>query len=273
MSWHIDEATLARYAAGETTATAAASAEAHLTGCAECRALLVPAVDPDRLAAVFAEVEQRVDLLSLPRFERMLVRFGVAEDTARLLAATPSLTASWLTAVAAAVVFAVAAADSSPRGLVVFLTLAPMLPVAGVAAAYGREADPAYELAVAAPYSLLRLLLVRSLAVVGTTLAVTAGGGLLLADAGWRSAAWLLPALALSAVTLALSARVAPVWAGAAVLTGWLGIVLTSWQVTGDRLTAFGGAGQVVALAVTLLALTVLVVHRSDFAYDTRRSA
>jgi hypothetical protein len=273
MSWHIDEATIARYASGGTTAAVAASTEAHLTGCAHCRARLVPAVAPGRLDAIWAEVEERVDLVSLPFFERTLVRCGMPDDTARLLAATPSLTASWLAAVGAAVVFAVAAADASPRGFAMFLTLAPMLPVAGVAAAYGREADPAYELAVASPYSLLRLLLVRSVAVVGTTLALTAVGGLLLADAGWRAAGWLLPALALSAVTLALSARVAPVWAGGAVLTGWLGIVVTAWQVTGNRLAAFGDVGQVVALAVTGLALTVLIVNRSDFAYDTRRSA
>jgi hypothetical protein len=273
MSWHIDEATLARYASGGTTAAVAASTEAHLTGCADCRARLVPDVDTGRLDAIWAEVEQRVDLVSLPWLDRTLVRFGQPEETARLLAATPSMSASWLAAIAPAVVFAVSAAESSATGLVVFLTLAPMLPVAGVAAAYGREADPAYELAVASPYSLLRLLLVRSVAVVGTTDALTAVGGLLLADSGWRAAAWLLPALALSAVTLALSARVAPVWAGAGVLTGWLGIVVITWQVTGNRLAAFGDAGQVVALSVTGLALTVLVANRSDFAYDTRRSA
>jgi hypothetical protein len=273
MSWHIDSETLERYASGGTTSAVAASAEAHLTGCADCQARLVPAVDTGRLDAIWAGVEARVDRVSLPWLDRTLVRCGISEETARLLAATPSLTASWLAAIAAAVVFAVVAADSSAKGLAVFLTLAPMLPVAGVAAAYGREADPAYELAVASPYSLLRLLLVRSVAVVGTTIALTAVGGLLLADSGWRAAAWLLPALAMSAVTLALSARVAPVWAGGAVLTGWLAIVVTAWQGTGNRLAAFGDVGQVVALVVTGLALTVLVANRSDFAYDTRRSA
>jgi hypothetical protein len=39
MSWHIDSETLERYATGTATSAAAASAEAHLTGCAECRAL------------------------------------------------------------------------------------------------------------------------------------------------------------------------------------------------------------------------------------------
>jgi hypothetical protein len=171
------------------------------------------------------------------------------------------------------VLFAAVAADASPRGLAVFLTLAPMLPVAGVAATYGRLADPAYELAVASPYSLLRLLLVRSVAVVGTTIAVTAVGGLALTDAGLTAAAWLLPALGLTVTTLALSGRFPPVWVSAAVVTSWLGAVLIARQVTGDRLAAFGPVGQLVAVAVVGVAVVALVQQRTTFAYDSRRSA
>ena len=56
MSWHIDSETLQRYATGTATSATAASAEAHLTGCAECRALLAPAVPAPRLDAIWAEV-------------------------------------------------------------------------------------------------------------------------------------------------------------------------------------------------------------------------
>jgi hypothetical protein len=272
-TWHLDDATLSRYASGETSAAVAASAEAHLTSCADCRARLAPAVDTGRLDAIWDEVEHRVEVGELPWFERLLVRVGVREDTARLLAATPSLTSSWLAAMTASVAFAVFAADTSTRGLFVFLTLAPMLPVAGVAAAYGREADPAYELAVASPYSLLRLLLVRSVAVVGSTVAVTAVGGLLLADLGWTAATWLLPALALAVTTLALSARVAPIWAATGVLTTWLAVVFLAWRVSGDRLAAFGEVGQLAALALIALAGLALLRQRNTFAFDTRRSA
>lgn len=273
MSWHVDERTLTGYLAGATSAATAASVEAHVGSCAQCRARVAPAVDPGRLDAIWDDVSRRVDVASLPRFERLLVRTGVPEDTARLLAATPSLTSAWLGSLAVAVLFAVAAAGASPRGLFLFLTVAPMLPVAGVAAAYGREADPAYELAVASPYSLLRLLLVRSVAVVGATVAITGLGGLLLADLGWQAAAWLLPALALSVTTLALSSRFAPVWAAAGVLTSWLGVVVLVWELTGDRLGAFGGAGQLTALLLTGLAALALLRQRTAFAYDSRRSA
>ena len=64
-----------------------ASAEAHLTTCADCRARLTPQLDTGRLDAIWHGVDDRVQLASLPWFERTLVRVGVGEDTARLLAA------------------------------------------------------------------------------------------------------------------------------------------------------------------------------------------
>jgi hypothetical protein len=272
MSWHIDEPTLAAYTGGRAGATAAASAEAHLTSCADCRALLAPAVDPGRLAAIWDQVDDRLDVASLPWFDRTLVRVGVGEGTARLLAATPSLTTSWLGSLAVAVVFAVLAADSTANGLLGYLTLAPMLPVAGVAAAYGRLADPAHELAVAAPYSLFRLLLLRSVAVVGSTVVIIALGSLALLGHGWTAVAWLLPALALSTMTFALSAWVTPVWAAAGVLTTWVALVLVVRRAGGDDLAAFGAAGQLVALVVVGLAALAVVRERPTFAFDRRSS-
>jgi hypothetical protein len=272
-SWHVDDDALSRYAAGRVSAAVAASTEAHLTTCAACRTRLAPAVPAPRLDAIWDEVEQRVDTLTLPWFERALVRLGMGEDTARLLAATPSLTMPWLVSVAASAFFAAVAADVSSRGLFAFLTLAPMLPVAGVAAAYGRDADPAHEIAVASPYSMLRLLLLRSVTVVATTIVLTGLAGLLLADRGWAAAGWLLPAAALTAATLLLSARLSPVWAAAAVLGTWVVGVGIAWQSTGSRLAAFGEVGQGVAVAVTLICLGLLVAQRHTFAFDTRRTA
>jgi hypothetical protein len=272
MSWHIDDTTLAGYVAGGTTAAAAASTEAHLTTCAGCRARLAPGADTGRLDAIRRGVDDRVQLVSLPWFERTLVRVGVGEDSARLLAATPSLTTSWLASLVVTVLFAVVFADRARDGMLVYLTVAPMLPVAGVAAAYGRLADPAHELTVAAPYSLLRLLLLRSVAVVGSTVVIAGLGSLALLGHGWTAVAWLLPALALSATTLALSAQVTPVWAAAGVLTSWVAVVLVVRR-GGDDLAAFGAAGQLVALAVVALATAVLVHQRPVFAFDSRRSA
>ena len=272
-TWHVDRDVLSRYAAGRVTAAVAASTEAHLTSCGACRALVAPAVPTDRLDGIWSEVDNRVERLSLPWFERVLVRCGVNEDTARLLAATPSLSASWLGSVSAAAFLAALAADSAPRALFVFLTVAPLLPVAGVAAAYGRDADPAHEIAVAAPYSMLRLLLLRTLTVVAATLVLTVLAGLVLVDEGWAAAAWLLPAAALTSATLLLSTRVTPVWAAASVMGSWVAGVAVAWQATGTRLAAFGDVGQSVALGVTLVCLVLLVAQRHILAFDTGRSA
>lgn len=272
-AWHAGDDVLAGYAAGQVTAAVAASTEAHLTTCATCRERLASAVPARRLDDIWLAVDDRVDVLSLPWFERLLVRAGMGEDTARLLAATPSLSAPWLGSIAAAVLFVALAADASTRGLFAFLTLAPMLPVAGVAAAYGRHADPAYEIGVASPYSMLRLLLLRTITVVATTIVLTGLGGLVLADRGSTAAAWLLPAAALSTATLLLSARVTPVWAGAAVLGTWVVGVGIAWQATGTRLAAFGETGQLVAALVTVACLVLLVLQRNAFAFDTRRIA
>ncbi len=45
--------------------------------------------------------------VSEPSLDRALMRLGIHDDTARIIAATPSLRASWLVAASIAVVFAI----------------------------------------------------------------------------------------------------------------------------------------------------------------------
>ena len=73
-----------------------------------------------------------------------------------------------------------------------FLVLAPLLPLAGVAAAYGRDVDPTYEIGLAAPMRSFGLLLVRALAVLATTSVMAAVAGARARRAcSWSAAAWL----------------------------------------------------------------------------------
>jgi hypothetical protein len=66
-----------------------------------------------------------------------------AKADALVLSTAPALAAASVNGVVLVATFALLAADWAPgRGLAVFLTLAPMLPVAGVAAADGLETDP-----------------------------------------------------------------------------------------------------------------------------------
>ena len=279
-TWHLDRETAQRYAIGAAGPVVSASVEAHLTACSDCRALLVPLVDGSRLRAVWADVEERVDTPVPGVVERLLCVIGVGADTARLLAATPSLRGSWLLAIAAALAFAVLASQSGPRGILILLMLAPMLPVAGVAVAYGRGVDPIYEIGAAAPYSGFRLVLLRTAAVVATTALLSGTAGWLLPGSGWTGAAWLLPAFALTALTLALSVRVALIRAGAVVGVVWVVAVVLAQAEAGGRLAlaaghyaAFGAAGQLVCLAIAGMSIAVLVIGRQHYLIAIERTS
>src|SRR5262245_49363742 len=109
-AWHAGEELLRRYAAGGLDSAGAWSVESHLPGCADCQRLVAPLVTQGR---VRRSIDAVLDTLEAPRprpVERLLVRLGVRETTARLLAATPSLTLSWLLAVGLVLVFALGAA-------------------------------------------------------------------------------------------------------------------------------------------------------------------
>ena len=97
------------------------------------------------------------------------MRDGIADTTGRLLTAPPVLRRSWLAAVVfllLATVGVVHTAGSPP----LFLALAPLLPLAGVALSYGPALDPTYEMAVVAPLHGFRLLMIRTLAVLAAGL-------------------------------------------------------------------------------------------------------
>lgn len=266
--WHVDEETLAQYAHGRGPLSVGASVEAHLLSCARCRALLTPAVELDRLERLWDDVVERVDAPRPGMVERLLRLAGVSEDTARLLAATPTLRASWLLAMAAALAFAVFAAIASgvhERGTLLFLTVAPVLPVAGVAVAFHRGLDPAYEIGLAAPYSQFRLLLLRSAAVTAVTCAAALVAGLLLPERALTAAAWLLPALALTSLTLVLARRVDVIYAAGGVGAVWVVTVVSSHLHVG-QFAVFGAAGQLACLAVAAVSLVVLVADRDRYA-------
>jgi hypothetical protein len=266
--WHVDEETLARYAHGRVPLSIGASVEAHLLSCTRCRMLLTPAVELDRLERLWDDVVERVDAPRPGLVERLLRLAGVSEDTARLLAATPTLRASWLLAMAAALAFAVFAATASgayDRGTLLFLTVAPILPVAGVAAAFHRRLDPTYEIGLAAPYSQFRLLLLRSAAVTTVTCAEALVVGLLMPERGLTAAAWLLPALALTSLTLVLARRLDVVYAAAGVGAVWVVTVVSSHMRVG-QFAVFGAVGQLVCLAIAAVSLIVLTADRNRYA-------
>ena len=267
-TWHADREVVARYAGGELDEARAYSLEAHLLSCGDCRALLSPLADRTTVERTWMEIEEAVDSPRPGPVERLLRRLGVPEHLSRLLAATPSLRLSWFAAVTVALGFAVLAARGDHAGLVVFLAMAPLIPVAGVAAAFGPGIDPTYEIGLASPYRSGRLLLLRSMAVLVASLVLIGLGALALPGLDWSAMAWLLPALALTLVTLAVSTVAEPVPSAVAVATGWIVSVALVGHLAGDGVAAFHATGQV--LCLVLIAVAGLVLARRSEAFERR---
>jgi hypothetical protein len=263
MTWHVDAEDLRAYSRGELAAPLLWSADTHLVSCARCRGVLAevgPSVD-----AGWERLDAELDAPRPGLFERLLVRAGVADHTARLLAATPVLRRSWLGAVVAVLVMAVLAAQST-GSVTVFLALAPLLPLAGVALSYGPALDPTYEIAAVAPVHGFRLLMIRTVAVLAAGLGLAGLATLALPGYGLGALAWLLPALALTSAGLALSARLGPVLAPSLVGGAWVALLLAAHAgQTHGTLVPFTAAGQGVAAAVAALAGGLLFLVRDRF--------
>lgn len=235
---HAGKDFLAGYAAGTLEPVFVWSVETHLTGCAQCRSLLSQHADADRLARNRSVLLVRAALSEGGPARRLLSGCGVPDYLIRLLAATPSLRRSWLLSVLGvlAVVAGQAAAvrygwiqAAGPPGLAgyrsrdalaPFLLVAPLLVLAGVAAAFLPMFDPAWRLAVAAPFSGFTLLLVRSFSALAAALVPVVAAAFIVPGPGWLPVALLLPSLALCVFALAaatvLGPRTAAVMAGAA---------------------------------------------------------
>jgi hypothetical protein len=274
-AWHADGELLAAYDERRLDAAARWSVEAHLTSCAACRLQARALVDPARLRRLRVALIEAVDLPRAGLAERLLVRLGVAEHTARLLAATPALRGSWLLAVATVLAFAVLAAWTNPGqdANLAFLCVAPLLPLAGIAAAYGPGIDPTYEIGLAAPLRSFRLLLLRAAAVLGTATLLAAAASLALPQFGPRAAGWLLPSLGLTASSLALATTVEPLRAIGITAGAWVIAVAVTVLPPAPSSVLFALAGQVGFAALALLAAAVLLLRRghfeSDRAFDT----
>ncbi|MCC9711216.1 zf-HC2 domain-containing protein [Streptomyces sp. MNU76] len=263
MSWHADDEDLRGYARGTLAAPRLWSVETHLAACADCRAALSAHVPPAEISAGWARLEAALDAPRPGPVESSLIRLGVADHTARLLAATPVLRRSWLGAVVLTLLLAVGVGlAASPLML---LATAPLLPLAGVAVSFGPGLDPTYETAVVAPMHTFRLLMVRAVAVLATTTALSALASLALPSYGLAALGWLLPALALTATGVALTARLGPVLAPVLVGAGWTALVVLSRLLASGTPLPFTAQGQGAAAGIAVLASVLLVAARDRF--------
>jgi hypothetical protein len=236
---HASADLLASYAKGTAGTVTVWSVEAHLTGCPRCRSALSAQVDAGRLARNRSVLLVRAALPEGGRPRRLLCRCGVPDHLLRLLAATPSLRGSWLLSVIG--VLAVVAGEAAgvrygwipagrpgrmpghlgPDVLAPFLLVAPLLVLAGVAAAFLPAFDPACGLAIAAPFSGFTLLLVRAVCAVAAALVPVVAAAFVVPGPGWLPVALLLPSLALCVFALAAATVIGPRAAAVTAAVSW----------------------------------------------------
>lgn len=224
------------------------------------------AVDATRLDANWRAISIELDAPRVGRIERVLRSAGLPASVVRLVGATPALRRSWFLAIAVVVLVGLGAADpANDASLFTLLALAPMVPVLGVALAYGSDADPSYEIQLATPMHGLRLVAIRAATVLVMSIVVI--GSLSLLDAGARpvAALWLLPALAVTTASLAAMTVQPPRRAATIVALCWFVTVVIARAAADDPLAAFGAAGQLTAVAVAVAAGATVIARRSRF--------
>lgn len=221
MSEHASVELITRYAAGdELPADRLWAVEAHLEACELCRLRLAD-VAPPQVTALTSAVWAGLEPTGVPvRGRRRFVRWAV-----------PSVL-PWLSMTAFVVFAALLVDELAPVGAVTstVLLVAPIVPVLGVAAAWSRVMDPAYELVVSTARAGLELVLRRTFAVLVVVLPALLLGGWLV---GAAPAYWLLPCLGVTSVTLALGGVIGVRRAAIAVTATWAVLVVGPAVVLG----------------------------------------
>jgi hypothetical protein len=223
-AWHLDDDALRRYVERTDSLAEGASAEQHLLSCEQCRARVTATVDVIDFVAVWDRTRDAVEVPRPSVFERLLRVAGLPAHEARLVAVASAFRGVWLAGVTAVLAFAaLAAAIGHARGLWLFLAVAPVVPCLAVASSYDPRMDPALEPELVTPYPALRLILLRTIAVLALALPAVLLLGLVIP--GETPFAWLLPAVGFVAVVLAASTWISPLHSAIAVSFGWLAVV------------------------------------------------
>ena len=213
------------------------------------------------LAAVWDRTRDAVEVPRPSVFERLLRVAGLPAHEARLVAVASAFRGVWLTGVAAVLAFAaLAAAVGHARGLWLFLAVAPVVPCLVVASGYDPWLDPALEPELVTPYPALRLILLRTIAVLALALPAVLLFGLVVP--GETPFAWLLPAVGFVAVVLAASTWVSPLRAAIAVSSVWLAVVWLLAARSGSPDAVLQARAQAGFLALAAASFVIFLVRR-----------
>lgn len=271
-TWHLDEATLRAYVDGHPLTVVGASVEAHLVDCRDCRVRLGELMPHEAVDRAWTAIRAHVETPSRSLPERLFRRVGISTETARLLVAVPAFRGAWLLGLLVVTLLAgLAALFAGDYGLTLFLIVAPLAPVAGVAASFGGDADPCHELVTVTPHSAVQMLLLRTVGVLATSLPVTVLAGLALPGPTWVGVAWLTPAAAGVALMLLLSPFFGSTATAATMAAFWSVGVVSAARLS-DPGEVVEPAMQLVFTVLTLVAVTALLLRQTSFEALGRQS-
>lgn len=276
--WHIDPDDLARYADGQAGPAQLASVEAHLGRCSRCRAALSGRVAVGSAAStgddpVWTGIADRID-----GGHRLLRRWPRLATVS--LASPPLMIATTLVAGLLVLLVIAARLWSARYATATLVTLGPITPLVAAHVAFGPRVDPAGRMAAAAPIASGRVAALRALA--ATLLACVAG--LAVTPLTTLPAAdvvvWLLPALAGTALAVAIGTFVDATAPSIVLALGWflaVGVWLAGAPralrgVTLDGLVSDRADVQIV-LVVATVAAGVVALWRNDADPAWRRTS
>ncbi|MDG4805580.1 zf-HC2 domain-containing protein [Micromonospora sp. WMMD1120] len=205
------------------------SVEMHLEGCADCRARLAgstTAASRALVTTVAVAVDREIAAGPAPTRRP---RFGTPVRRRWFVGAL----LPWVGMTAAVLGAAALLTHLLPELPSLVLLLAPLAPLPGVAAAWSRRVDPAWELIAGTPSAGLTMLLRRTAVVLVLVIPVlaaftTVGGSRV------NPALLLLPSLAFTAATLLLGSVVGVHRAAIGLMAVWAAVVIAPSLVTAD---------------------------------------
>lgn len=256
MTTHPSPAVIARYADREASLDEVTvwSVEAHLENCAGCRARVAAAPAGDAqalLARVAAEVDRGIAAGPAPDRRP---RWSAARHRWLVWHLVP-----WLTMTVTVLGCAVVLQALAPHLPSLVSLLAPVAPLPGVAIAWSRRHDPAWELIASAPAAGLAMLLRRTAAVL---VVIVPALTLASARAGAPLALTLLPCLTFTVGTIALGTFVGVRRAAIGLGVAWVFAVVVPAFVTA-RLPAVLQPGRSLVWALLTVTLAGLVALRT----------
>jgi len=257
MTTHPTLAVLTRYAEGSGLDDATVwSVEVHLEGCPQCRAGLAGATtDGTRALLDRVAIGLAGGIAAGPVPARRRRLWSAVHRRWLIWALLP-----WLTMTGAVLGCAVLLERLQPGLPSLVLLLAPVAPLPGVAVAWSRRVDPAWELIAGTPAAGLTMLLRRTASVLALVVPVLVLAG---ARSGVSLALVLLPCLAFTTATIALGAVIGVRRAAAGVGVLWTAAVVLPSVVT-EKLPVVLEPGSVPVWTVAIVALAAFAASRAD---------